>query len=171
MSHSPGLGATRRLVTRPPWWLIVASVGAIALVSIPLVYLAVRGSGITGQALIGILTGPRVGPLALNTIALGVAVTTSALFFGTVIAALISRLRIGAPRMWLLFSALPLAVPSYLASYGWLVVIPGLNGFWPSFVLLTAVTMPYVILPVAAPLRGTSADGEAVARTLGRGPV
>jgi iron(III) transport system permease protein len=73
--------------------------------------------------------------------------------------------------MWLLLSALPLAVPSYLASYGWLVVVPGLNGFWPSFVLLTAVTMPYVILPVAAALRGTSADGEAVARTLGRGPV
>jgi iron(III) transport system permease protein len=157
--------------SRPPWWLIVASVAAIALVSIPLVYLVVRGSGISGEALVGILTGPRVGPLALNTLALGVAVTTSSLFLGTVTAALISRLRIGATRLWLLLSALPLAVPSYLASYGWLVLVPGLNGFWPSFALLTAVTMPYVILPVAAALRGTSADGEAVARTLGRGPV
>jgi iron(III) transport system permease protein len=166
-----GVDVNGRIGSSPPLWLVVASVGAIALVSIPLVYLVVRGSGITGEALVGILTGPRVGPLALNTLALGVAVTTSSLFLGTVIAALISRLRIGATRMWLLLSALPLAVPSYLASYGWLVLVPGLNGFWPSFALLTAVTMPYVILPVAAALRGTSADGEAVARTLGRGPV
>jgi len=58
-----------------------------------------------------------------------------------------------------------------LASYGWLVMVPSLNGFVPSYLLLSAVTIPYVILPVAAALRGTSADGEAVARTLGLGPI
>jgi iron(III) transport system permease protein len=48
---------------------------------------------------------------------------------------------------------------------------PALSGFWPSFVLLTAVTVPYVALPVAARMRGLAGDHEKVARTLGLGPI
>lgn len=156
---------------RPPWWLITATVVVIGIVSIPLGYLLLRASELPFGEIVRVLVGPRVGPLALNTLGLSISVTVVAVVLGTAIAALITRLRIGAARTWLLISALPLAVPSYLASYGWLVLVPGLSGFLPSFALLTAVTIPYVILPVAAALRGTSADGEAVARTLGMGPV
>lgn len=168
-SSSVGPGAVARV--RPPWWLVTASILVIGVVSIPLVYLIVRASELSLGDIARVVTGPRVAPLALNTLGLSISVTVVSVVLGTAIAALITRLRIGAARTWLLLSALPLAVPSYLASYGWLVIIPGLNGFLPSFVLLTAVTIPYVILPVAAALRGTSADGEAVARTLGMGPV
>src|SRR5690606_15162 len=66
---------------------------------------------------------------------------------------------------------LPLAVPSYLAAYGWMVIIPSFNGFFASWLVMTAVCVPYVILPVAAALRGASGDLEAVARTLGAGPL
>jgi iron(III) transport system permease protein len=156
---------------KPSGWLITATVAAIAVVSIPLGYLLVRASALSIPEILGVVSGPRVIPLVLNTVGLSAAVTATAVVMGTAIAALITRLRIGAARTWLLLSALPLAVPSYLASYGWLVLQPGLNGFLPSFVLLSAVTIPYVILPVAAALRGTSADGEAVARTLGMGPI
>ena len=184
MSHSstvevsPPQGAdtstvVARVVTRrrPPWWLVTATVVAIGIVSIPLVYLIVRASELSLAEMLSVVTGPRVAPLVFNTLGLSISVTLVSVLCGTVIAALITRLRIGAARTWLLLSALPLAVPSYLASYGWLVIVPGLNGFLPSFALLTAVTIPYVILPVAAALRGTSADGEAVARTLGLGPI
>ena len=160
---------TRR-ANQPPWWLVLAAGITLVLVSIPLVYLMVRVSDLPFQGLLDILQRPRIAQLAGNTIGLSVAVTGVTLVFGTAIAALISRVRVGAPKTWLLLSALPLAVPSYLASYGWLVLSPGLNGFFPSFVLLTAVTIPYVILPVAAALRGTSADAESVARTLGLSP-
>jgi len=163
-----------RVVTkkpRPPWWLVVTSVVVIVVVSVPLVYLTVRVSDLSLGDIVGILARPRVLSLLFNTVGLAVAVTASAIVGGTVIAAVLTRIRFRARGMWLLVSALPLAVPSYLASYGWLVLIPGLNGFVPSYVLLTAVTIPYVILPVAAALRGTSADGEAVARTLGFGPI
>ena len=156
---------------RAPWWLVALAGVALVIVSIPLVYLAVRVSGLSLAAVLGVFQSPRVGELTWNTISLSVAVTATALVAGTAIAAVISRVRVGIPRTWLLLSALPLAVPSYLASYGWLVISPGLNGFFPSYVLLTAVTVPYVILPVAAALRGTSADAESVARTLGLGPV
>lgn len=167
---SPGDGVASR-PSSPPWWLVAATAVAIAVVSLPLVYLVVRASELSIADIVRAVSGPRIAPLALNTLGLSVSVTAVSLVMGTAIAAVITRLRIGAARTWLLLSALPLAVPSYLASYGWLVVIPGLNGFFPSFLLLTAVTIPYVILPVAAALRGTSADGEAVARTLGMGPV
>ena len=157
--------------SRPPAWLVLASLVVIGAVSVPMVYLGVRVSDVSWETLAGIFSRPRVVSLVLNTIGLATAVTATAVVVGTVIAALITRLRIRARGVWLLVSALPLAVPSYLASYGWLVIVPGLNGFGPSYALLSAVTIPYVILPVAAALRGTSADGEAVARTLGLGPI
>jgi iron(III) transport system permease protein len=158
-------------VSRPPAWLTVLAVLAVGTVSIPLVYLAVRASGVPASELTAIFGRPLVGELVLNTIGLSIAVSATAIAMGTLIATIVTRLRIGAARTWLLISALPLAVPSYLASYGWLVILPGLNGFWPSWALLSAVTIPYVTLPVAAVLRGTSAEGEAVARTLGLGPA
>jgi iron(III) transport system permease protein len=156
---------------RPPLWLVAASLLVIAVVSVPLVYLMVRVSDLPFEGILAILSRPRVVSLVVNTVGLASFVTLTAVVLGTVIAALLTRLRIRARRTWLLVSALPLAVPSYLASYGWLVIIPSLNGFLPSYLLLSAVTIPYVILPVAAALRGTSADGEAVARTLGLGPI
>ena len=156
---------------RAPWWLVVASVLVIVVVSVPLFYLVVRVLDVSPSGILDILARPRVLSLVFNTVGLAVAVTVTGVLGGTVIAAVLTRIRFRARGTWLLVSALPLAVPSYLASYGWLVLIPGLNGFVPSYALLTAVTVPYVILPVAAALRGTSADGEAVARTLGLGPI
>ena len=170
-SHTPFVMLADRKRNRPPAWLVAVASVTLVVVSIPLVYLAVRVSGLSLAGVLAVLERPRVGELAWNTISLSVAVTATTLVGGTAIAAVISRVRVGIPKTWLLLSALPLAVPSYLASYGWLVVSPGLNGFFPSYVLLTAVTIPYVILPVAAALRGTSADAESVARTLGRGPI
>jgi len=171
-------GANTRLAVHPerkrskaPRWLLATALVALAVVSIPLVYLGVRVSGLPLDSIVAILQRPRVAELAWNTISLSVAVTATTLVGGTAIAAVITRVRVGIPKTWLLLSALPLAVPSYLASYGWLVISPGLNGFVPSYLLLTAVTVPYVILPVAAALRGTSADAESVARTLGLGPI
>ena len=169
--HTPAPAAGVSLVTRPPAWLTTLSLLAVATVAIPLVYLGVPAAGVPFPEALGILSRPLVGELVLNTIGLSVAVSATAIAMGTVIATIVTRLRIGAARTWLLVSALPLAVPSYLASYGWLVLVPGLNGFWPSWALLSAVTIPYVTLPVAAALRGTSADGEAVARTLGLRPT
>lgn len=174
-SHRPartsGQGDVVGMQPRPRWWLVVASLVVIALVSIPLLYLGVRVSSLSLTEMLEIVARPRVLSLLGNTLVLAGAVTVTAVALGTVIAAVLTRIRFRARGAWLLVSALPLAVPSYLASYGWLVLIPSLNGFFPSYVLLSAVTIPYVILPVAAALRGTSADGEAVARTLGYGPI
>ena len=156
-----------RRLGAPAWLVLLAAVCASAA-AIPLVYLVVRAADAGLDELADTLLRPRVLELAANSIVLAVAVTASCLVLGTACAWVLSRVRIPAPRLWLLVSALPLAVPSYLAAYGWLVWLPSLNGFWASWLVMTAVCAPYVILPVAAALRGASGDLEAVARTLGR---
>ena len=157
--------------TRTPLALIVVALVSAAVAAIPLAYLLVRAgeSGLT--SIIDTLARERVVEYAANSLGLAAATTATALVLGTAVAFVLTRVQVPFARTWLLISALPLAVPSYLAGYGWLVSFPGINGFAPSWLLLTAVTVPYVTLPVAAALRGASGDLEGVARTLGRGPL
>ena len=62
---------------------------------------------------------------------------------------------------------LPLAVPSYVAGFTWISEWPDLAGFPGAFLVLTLVSFPYVLLPVAAALRGGDGGLEEVARSLG----
>lgn len=156
---------------KPPAWWVGAGILSLLAAAVPLIYLAVRVGEIPFQAIVDILGRPRVLQLLWNTVGLGVAVSATSVVMGVLIAVALTRAEFVANRLWLVASALPLAVPSYLASYGWLVVWPSLAGFWPSFILLTAVTVPYVALPVAARMRGLAGDHEKVARTLGLGPM
>lgn len=107
--------------------------------------------------------------LTLNTVMLTLAVTATCLVVGVAAAIVVSRVQLPGGRAWLLVAALPLAVPSYLAAYGWLVLAPAFSGFFASWLVMSAVCVPYVILPVAAVMRNSSGDLEAVARSLGRG--
>lgn len=154
-----------------PRWLIVLAAVCASAAAIPLIYLVARASEAGFATFAEILMRPRVLELAVNSIGFALAVTASCLALGTASAWVLSRVKLPGARILLLASALPLAVPSYLAAYGWLVWFPGINGFWASWFVMTVVCTPYVTLPVAAALRGASGDLESVARTLGRGPV
>jgi len=149
----------------------VLAILAVGLVLTPMVYLAVRVAEVTSEELAVIVLQSRAGEFAANTVVLGVAVAATALFGGVAIAVGIDRSHSRFRRAYLVMASLPLAIPSYLAAYGWLVLSPQLNGFLPSYLLLSAVTVPYVVLPVAARLRGVGGAHEMVARTLGRSPV
>lgn len=97
------------------------------------------------------------------------AVTTACLVLGLALAWLTNRTDLRGRRAWLVVAALPLAVPTYVAAFAWTSLVPGLAG--PSgvgaFVVLTACSYPYVLLPVAAALRRADPAGEEVARALG----
>jgi iron(III) transport system permease protein len=153
-----------------PLWLLALAAVCASVALIPLVYLVVRATDAGLAELAATLLRPRVVALTVNTVLLAGAVTLACLVVGTACAWVLTRVRLPGARIWLLVCALPLAVPSYLAAYGWLVWLPALNGFWASWFVLTAVCTPYVTLPVVAALRGASGDLEAVARTLGCGP-
>jgi iron(III) transport system permease protein len=158
------------LARRPPRLLLLAALVSAGAAAIPLVYLVVRAAEAGLPAVIETLSRGRVLEYAANSLGLAAATTATTLVLGTATGFALTRMRLPFARGWLLLSALPLAVPSYLAGYGWLVALPAMNGFVPSWLLLSAVTVPYVTLPVAAALRGASGDLEGVARTLGRGP-
>ena len=102
----------------PRVWLVLAALASLATVSIPLAYLSVRASDVPVEQVLEVLTRPRVGELTLNTISLSLAVSVTALAVGTIIAGILTRVRLRFAKTLLLVSALPLAVPSYLASYG-----------------------------------------------------
>lgn len=156
---------------RPPAWWVTLAVVSLTFAAVPVFYLVVRVAELPLPGILEILARPRVGQLLWNTVGLGALVSATAVIVGVLIAVALTRADFAVNRFWLVASALPLAVPSYLASYGWLVIWPSLSGFWPSFALLTAVTVPYVALPVAARMRGLAGDHEKVARTLGLGPI
>ena len=162
----PRLGSARI-----PFPLLAAAGCAAALAAVPLLYLAVRISSAGTTGVMAVLARPRVPLLLVNTVTLTVFVTLSSTVLGVLSAWVLARVRIPARRLLSALAVLPLAVPSYLAAFGWLAAFPGIHGFWPAWLVLTVVTAPYVMLPVAATLRGVSDAHTDVARTLGCTPV
>lgn len=148
------------------WWGVAAL--SVVLVLSPMVYLVVRAAEVTAEELNLVLVQSRALEYLANSLLLAVSVSFTALVLGVLIAVGITRAFPRRHRALITLAALPLAIPSYLAAYGWLVVEPGLSGFVPAWILLSAVTVPYVVLPVVARLRGMGTATELVARTLGR---
>lgn len=161
------MSGTTTNARRPPLSLTVLGAVAAFTALIPLVYVLLRvfSGGLESFELL--LERPRLPSLILNTLALASTVTLSAVLIGLPSAYLLSRVRIPARYIWMTFASLPLAVPSYLAAYGLLAAIPTLQGFWASWLVLTAVTTPYVTLPVAAALRAGTTDFDDLSRSLG----
>jgi iron(III) transport system permease protein len=115
------------------------------------------------------------GPL-LRSLALASATSALATFIGGWLAWLIVRTDLPGRRIFGVAVALPLVIPSYVAAaslraafgpgslIGW---VPRPSGFLGALLVLTAVTYPYVYLPVAARLRTMPASLEDAARSLG----
>lgn len=152
---------------RPPLPLLVLAAISAAVAVIPLGYLLVRAFDAGVGAFVESIFRGRVLQLTTNTIVLTVAVTVTCLVIGTAVGVFLARFQLPGGRLWVLLAALPLAVPSYIAAYGWLVLLPNFEGLYASWLVMSAVCIPYVSLPVAAVLRNSSTDLEAVARTLG----
>jgi iron(III) transport system permease protein len=140
---------------------------AAVVAAIPLVYLVVRVAGSDAQAVRDALLRGRMLELTINTLGLVLAVSAACLVVGVAVAWLLTRTDLPGRRAWLVVSALPLAVPSYVAAFGWIAATP-LRGFWGAFLVLTLCNVPLVILPTIAALRLADAATEDVARTLGR---
>jgi len=164
------LPSPRRARTRPPLLLVVPACVTAVIALLPLVYLVQRalGDGLSGIG--DVLLRERTARLLLRTLALAGAVTTACVLIGVGIAWLVVRSDLPWRRGWLVISALPLAVPTYVAAFAWISLAPQLDGAVGAFVVLTACSFPYVLLPVAAALRRLDPAQEEVARSLGLEP-
>ncbi|ROP44964.1 ABC transporter permease [Pseudokineococcus lusitanus] len=117
-----------------------------------------------------VLARPRTLELLLVTVALAAVVTAACLVVGVGTAWLLERTDLRGRRAWAVLAVLPLAVPSYVMAYTWVSALPGTAGFGGAALVLTLSCSPYVVLPVAASLRGLDPAPEEAARSLGLGP-
>ncbi|MEQ3549495.1 iron ABC transporter permease [Pseudonocardia nematodicida] len=152
--------------------VLVAGAALAGLVMLtPLIYLAVRSVERGPAYAADVLTRPRTGFLFWNTVVLTGAATAVCAVVGTLAAWLVVRTDLPGRRLWGILFALPLAVPSYVAGFGWISRYPGLAGFAGTLLVLSSVSFPYVFLTVSAALSRGDAGTEEAARSLGLGPL
>ncbi|MGA1419841.1 MAG: ABC transporter permease [Ilumatobacteraceae bacterium] len=156
---------------RAPVALTAPALLAAVVALVPLVYLIdtsfSRGVGaVVDEIFLG-----RTAVLVVRTLALTVVVTMACAIVGTINAWFVVRSSVPMRPLWLMLLAMPLAIPSYLSGFAWISWIPSLDGFVGASIVLTLASYPYVMLPVAAMLRGTDPMLEDVARSLGVGPT
>jgi len=111
----------------------------------------------------------RTLELLANSLLLAIAVSLSAMLIGTLQAWIAVRSNLPGRKVFAVLAALPLAIPSYVAAYSWVAVIPGFSGFFAAWLLLTVVTAPLVYLSVSAALARFDSATEEVASSLGAG--
>ena len=155
---------------RPPLLLLVPACLTAVVALLPLVYLLVRSFEDGAGTVADVLLRERTARLLLRSLLLAGSVTAACLVLGTALAWLTVRSDLPGRRVLGVAAALPLAVPTYVAAFAWISFAPGLAGFAGSFVVLTACSYPYVLLPVAAALRRMDPSSEEVARSLGLTP-
>jgi iron(III) transport system permease protein len=144
---------------------------AVCVALIPLAYLVVRTAQVGWSGIVEELLTVRVATLAVRSLGLAVVVTGACVVLGVAFAFLVTRTDLPARRLVGVLVALPLAVPTYVAAFGWVSAARGFEGFWAAALVLTLCCYPYVYLPVAGSLVGADPAQEEVSRSLGRGTV
>ena len=153
---------------------------------LPVAYLVVRASDAGAAGVAEVLTAGRTAQLLARTTLLAVAVTASAVVIAVPLAWLTVCSDLPGRRVWVVLTALPLAIPTYVGGFafvaalgprglvqGWLQPLgverlPSIYGFTGAWLVLTLFTYPYVLLTVRAALRRLDPSLEEASRTLGR---
>ena len=160
--------AWHRIAPRPV--LLLASVLAVGVSAVPLVYLAVRTAEAGWPRIAAALRTPGLVELTLRSLALTAVVTAGCLVIGVGTALLVVRTDLPARRFFAVVAALPLAIPTYVAGYAWVSLVDNFHGFAAAAVVLILCCSPYVYLPTVAALTGADPATEETSRALGRGP-
>jgi iron(III) transport system permease protein len=137
----------------------------------PLIYLFDAGFSRGIQGVIDEIVRSRTLWLVVRSLTLTLVVTLACVIIGTVCAWIVVRTSLRGRVVLLTLFALPLAIPSYLAAFAWVSWLPDIAGFFGAALVLTIVSYPYVMLPVAAALRASDIALEDVARSLGISPL
>jgi iron(III) transport system permease protein len=140
---------------------------ALLLISQPLIYLFIRASEKSLGEIVDLLSRPKTIEVLALTLVLLLIVVLINIFLGTAIAAGLHYVRIPYPRLLLVSTVLPLAIPSYVFTYTWKALIPSLQGLWAAVFILSLSTLPYMILAVTISLQRIDAGLIEVARSLG----
>lgn len=154
-----------------PWvWLAAAGLLPVALVALPLVYVALRTAqtGLDGAR--RELFRWRNLELLANSVTLAVGVMLLAAVIGLFVAWCVERTDLPGRRFWRVAAGLPLVVPAFVSGYAWASLSVKFQNLVGAILILALASYPLVYLPVAAALRSTDPAFEDVSRSLGRGP-
>ena len=176
----PAPSARRRRSGRPPFHLVLPALIAAAAAGLPLVYLVVRAAEAPERA-IDLLWSASTAQVVANTAVLVALVVTGALLVGVPMAWLTTRTDLPGRRTWALLGALPLVIPSYVATYAYIaalgpggavestlgLTLPTIYGLGGATFVLVLVSYPYVMLTVRGALVGIDPGLEEVSRSLG----
>lgn len=164
------------------WILALAGAGAAC---VPLVYLVVRAVDADADAWARVWTEGTLR-LLLNTAGLTAAVTASCAALALPIAYLTERTDIPFAAFWRTATVTPLAIPSYVGAFAFVVALgpngslqdllaplgveslPQIYGFFGAWLTLTLFSFPYLLLVVRAGLRDLDPAIEESARSLGQ---
>lgn len=151
----------------PASGLLIGGLTAAALSLLPIVFLFLEVRGISLAEVQRLLLRPRVADLLVNTMGLIVAVTVLSASIGVAAAWVVERTDIPFRRAWLVLLVLPLAIPEFVSSFGWVSFFPSMRGFWGALLVTTVAYFPFIFLPAVAVLRGIDPALEEVSRGLG----
>ncbi|ASD22531.1 iron ABC transporter permease [Cryobacterium sp. LW097] len=166
-------------LTRPP--LVAtparrASGGLITLVAVlalgalvPIGYVVQASVAMGWDELSTLVFRPKVGELLVNTVLLVVIGVPASVVLGVSGAWLVERTALPGRRVFAVALAAPLAIPAFVASYGWASVVPSISGLWGGVLVAVTAYFPLVYLPALAAIRGLDPALEESARSLGMG--
>jgi iron(III) transport system permease protein len=161
-------GRLRRARRRgAPIGLLAGGLVAAALSLVPIVFLVLEARGVSLDEAQRLLARPRVAALLVNTIGLIFASTALCAAIGVAAAWCVERTDIPFRRAWMVALVLPIAIPEFVSSFGWVSFFPSMRGFWGALLVTVVAYFPFVFLPAAAVLRGTDPALEETARGLG----
>jgi iron(III) transport system permease protein len=144
----------------------------IALVMLIPLFFVIGYTVATGWATAyDLLVRPRVGELLFNTVRLTIASVAACAVIGLGAAWLTERTTLPLRWLWNVLLVAPLAIPSFVNSFGWLSLLGGkVEGYGGAVLIVTLSYFPYVYLPVVASWRGLDPAYEETSRSLGYGP-
>src|SRR5215212_1030461 len=150
-----------------PLSLLAASVGALAVV--PVVIVVGQAASVGGSEVLRLLLRPRMAMLFSNTVGLTGAVVVVAALLGLGVAWVLERSDLPGRAFWQIAAAIPIAIPAFITTYGWVSLTPRVEGYWGALLILSLAHYPLVMLPVGAVLRRMDPALEEAARSLGHG--
>jgi len=161
---APHVPAVRR---RRPRVLVAGSALVAAILVLPLVFLLLQARQVGWGQLSALLFRHLTATLLWNTARLCVVVTAASAIIGTAAAWFTERTDLPWRRVWVVLVVVPVAIPDFVVSFGWVSIFPSLHGFIGATLVMTLAVYPLVYLPVAASFRGADPGQEEVARSLG----
>ena len=150
-----------------PFPLYIGVAISLVFAVIPLVYLVRRALDSESASIFNLVLRAKTVEVLLTTLALTSAVVIISTMIGLFMAWCLHSLKIPFPNLLRALIVLPIAIPSYVFTFSWISLVPGLSGFWAAVFILVISTTPYISLAAWASLKRVDWSQYEVAQTLG----